>query len=98
MVAAICHGPQVLAAADLMDGRRIVGFTACRDDVIIMGARYDFAWPAVIDGNIVAGRVPDALSGSRLLQPATPEHAIVPTQKRSTWRQRQDRDQLPRSA
>ena len=37
-------------------------------------------WTAVIDGNIVAGRVPDALSGSRLLQPATPEHAIVPTQ------------------
>ena len=88
VVAAICHGPLVLAAADLVDGRRIAGFTACRDDVITMGARYDFAWPAMIDGNIVTGRVPDdvpefvdaitdALSGSRLLQAATPAFAEV---------------------
>ena len=86
VVAAICHGPLVLAAADLVDGRRIAGFTACRDDVITMGARYDFAWPAMIDGNIVTGRVPDdvpefvdaitdALSGSRRLQAATPAFA-----------------------
>ena len=41
VVAAICHGPLVLAAADLVDGRRIAGFTACRDDVITMGAITD---------------------------------------------------------
>ena len=86
VVTAICHGPLVLAAADLVDGRRIAGFTACRDDVITMGARYDFAWPAMIDGNIVTGRVPDdvpefvdaitdALSGSRRRQAATPAFA-----------------------
>ena len=79
VMAAICHGPLVLAAADLVDGRRIAGFTACRDDVITMGARYDFAWPAMIDGNIVPDEVPefvdavtDAPSGSRLRQAATP--------------------------
>ena len=83
-----CHGPLVLAAADLVDGRRIAGFTACRDDVITMGARYDFAWPAMIDGNIVTGRVPDdvpefvdaitdALSGSHLIASATPATAEV---------------------
>ena len=88
VVAAICHDPLVLAAADLVDGRRIAGFAACRDDVITMGARYDVAWPAMIDGNIVTGRVPDdvpefvdavtdALSGSRLLQAATPAFAEV---------------------
>ena len=88
VVAAICHGPLVLAAADLVDGRRVAGFTACRDDVITMGARYDFAWPAMIDGNIVTGRVPDdvpefvdaitdALSGSHLLAAATPAPAEV---------------------
>ena len=82
VVAAICHGPQVLAAADLVAGRRVAGFTACRDDVITMGAHYDFAWPAMIDGNIVTGRVPDdvpefvdaitdALCGTRLLEAAT---------------------------
>ena len=58
VVSPICHGPLVLAAADLVDGRRIAGFTACRDDVITMGARYDFAWPAMIDGNIVTGSIP----------------------------------------
>ena len=58
VVSAICHGPLVLAAADLVDGRRIAGFTACRDDVITMGARYNFAWPAMIDGNIVTGSIP----------------------------------------
>ena len=91
VVAAICHGPLVLAAADLVDGRRIAGFTACRDDVITMGARYDFAWPAMIDGNIVTGRVPDdvpefvdaitdALSGSHLLAAAPPAPAeVAPT-------------------
>ena len=82
MVAAICHGPLVLAAADLMHGRRIAGFTACRDDVITIGAQYDFGWAAMIDGNIVTGRVPDdvpefvdaitdALRGTRLLEAAT---------------------------
>ena len=86
VVTAICHGPLVLAAADLVDGLRIAGFIACRDDVTTTGARYDFAWPAVIDGNIVTGRVPDdvlefgdavtgALSRSRLLQAATPAFA-----------------------
>ncbi len=29
------------------------GFTACRDDVITMGAHYDFGWPAMIDGQSV---------------------------------------------
>ena len=82
VVAAICHGPQVLAAADLVAGRRVAGFTACRDDVITMGGHYDFGWPAMIDGNIVTGRVPDdvpefvdaitdALCGTRLLEAAT---------------------------
>ena len=47
-----------------------------------MGAHYDFACPAMIDGNIVTGRVPDnvpefadALSGSHRLQAATPAFA-----------------------
>ena len=88
VVAAICHGPLVLAAADLVDGRRIAGFLACRDDVITMGARYDFGWPAMIDGTIVTGRVPedvpefvdaitDALCGTRLLEAATAAPASV---------------------
>ena len=90
VVAAICHGPLVLAAADLVEGRRVAGFTACRDDVITMGAHYDFAWPAMIDGNIVTGRIPDdvpefvdaitdALCGTDLLQAATSAMAAAPS-------------------
>ena len=89
-MAAICHGPLVLAAADLVAGRRIAGFTACRDDVITMGADYDFGWPAMIDGNIVTGRIPDdvpefidavtdALCGTHLLEVATSASQAVPT-------------------
>ena len=74
MVAAICHGPQVLAAADLVDGRRIAGFTACRDDVITMGARYDFAWPAMIDGSIVTAASPTTSPNS-----STPSPTPCPT-------------------
>ena len=87
VVAAICHGPLVLAAADLVDRCRIAGFTACRDDVITMGGRHDFAWPAMIDGNIVTARVPndvpefvdaitDTLSGSHLLTPAATQSTL----------------------
>ena len=59
IVAAICHGPLVLAAADLVDGKKIAGTPACGDDVVTMGANYNYDWPAVIDGTIVTAREPD---------------------------------------
>lgn len=59
VIAAICHGPLVLAAAELVKNRRITGFDACRDDVTTMGAYYDDSRPALIDEKIVTGRVPD---------------------------------------
>ena len=59
IVAAICHGPLVLAAADLVDGKKIAGTPACGDDVVTMGATYSYDWPAVIDGNIITAREPD---------------------------------------
>lgn len=58
VLAAICHGPIPLAAADLVADKRIAGFAACKDAVRIMGATYDGAWSAVVDGRIVTGRVP----------------------------------------
>lgn len=58
VVAAICHGPIPLAAADLVAGKRIAGFAACKDAVTIMGGTYDGNWSAVVDGAIVTGRVP----------------------------------------
>jgi protease I len=58
ILAAICHGPIPLAAADLVAGRRIAGFAACNDAVRIMGGIYNGEWSAVVDGRIVTGRVP----------------------------------------
>lgn len=57
-IAAICHGPIPLAAADLVKGKKIAGWLACKDAVRIMGGTYNSDWSAVIDGQIVTGRVP----------------------------------------
>lgn len=60
VVAAICHGPQVLISAGLARGRRMTAYAAVRDDLINAGAQY-VDEPAVVDGNLVTGRVPDDL-------------------------------------
>lgn len=61
IIAAICHGPIPLAAADLVKGKKIAGYLACKDAVRIMGGTYNPDWSAVIDGRIVTGRVPGDL-------------------------------------
>ena len=60
LLAAICHGPWVLISAGVMKGKQATGYVAVRDDVTNAGA--DFVdVPAVRDGNIITGRVPDDL-------------------------------------
>ena len=39
-IAAICHGPQVLAAARVIKGRRINCYPACAPDIELAGATY----------------------------------------------------------
>jgi protease I len=59
-LAAICHGPWVLISAGVIKGRQATGYIAVRDDLVNAGA--DFVdVPAVRDGNIITGRVPDDL-------------------------------------
>lgn len=59
-VAAICHGPWMLASADLLGGRTATGFHSIRDDVVNAGATWvDEA--AVRDGNVLTSRSPDDL-------------------------------------
>jgi protease I len=66
VVAAICHGPQVLISCDRrMDtdtvrGRKVSAYCAVMDDLCNAGAQY-MDVPAVTDGNVVTGRVPDDL-------------------------------------
>ena len=59
IVAGICHAPIPMAAADLVEGKKIAAWLASKDAVEIMGGIYNWDWSAVIDGRIVTGRVPD---------------------------------------
>jgi len=60
LVTAICHGPWVLISAGVMAGKVATGYAAVRDDLVNAGAKYVDV-PAVRDGNIITGRVPDDL-------------------------------------
>jgi len=57
LVAAVCHGPQVLIEADVLRGRRATGFRAIRKDMQNAGA--DFQNEAlVVDGQLLTSRRP----------------------------------------
>ncbi len=60
VIAAICHGPQVLISAGIVKGKKCTGTKSIRDDLINAGCKY-VDQPAVRDGNIVTARVPDDL-------------------------------------
>ncbi|HZH91330.1 MAG TPA: DJ-1/PfpI/YhbO family deglycase/protease [Pyrinomonadaceae bacterium] len=57
LVAAVCHGPQVLIEGDLLQGKRATGFRAIRKDMQNAGANYEDA-PLVRDGNLLTSRRP----------------------------------------
>ncbi len=59
-VAAICHGPQLLISAKVLDGRTITCVNKIRDDVINAGAHY-VDESLVEDGNLITSRVPTDL-------------------------------------
>ncbi|UCH62049.1 MAG: DJ-1/PfpI family protein, partial [Fidelibacterota bacterium] len=58
IIAAICHGPIAVAAADLVSGKNITGVSSCKDAVRIMGGTYNNDWAASIDGQVVTARTP----------------------------------------
>jgi protease I len=61
IVAAVCHGPQVLIESDLLKGKQATGFVAICKDMINAGANYvDKA--LVIDGNLITSRQPGDLA------------------------------------
>jgi protease I len=60
LLAAICHGPWILISAGIMEGKQATGYIAVRDDLVNAGAEFVDV-PAVRDGNIITGRVPDDL-------------------------------------
>jgi protease I len=56
-IAALCHGPQILAAAGVVKGRRLSAYPAVAPEVQIAGGEYaDIPIDqAVADGNLVTG-------------------------------------------
>lgn len=60
LVTAICHGPWVLASAGIVKGKQVTGYVAVKDDLINAGAEFVDV-PAIRDGNLITGRVPDDL-------------------------------------
>ncbi len=54
-IAAVCHGPQLLVAADVIRGKRIASYPACAPEVRLAGAEYVNLSidAAVTDGNFV---------------------------------------------
>jgi protease I len=54
-VAAVCHGAQILTAADVVRGRRVSAYPAVAPEVRLAGAQYAEIQidQAVIDGNLV---------------------------------------------
>ncbi len=59
-VAAICHGPQVLISAGVVEGRKMTGFKAIQIDLQNAGAEVSDS-EVVVDDGLVTSRNPDDL-------------------------------------
>lgn len=53
-VAALCHAPQILVSAGVLDGRRCTSFPGVADDVEAAGG--EWVDGVAVDGNLVTGR------------------------------------------
>jgi deglycase len=56
-IAALCHGPQILAAAGVISGKRVNAYPACAPEVEAAGGTYVRVemTDALTDGNLVTG-------------------------------------------
>lgn len=59
-VAAICHGPQILINAEVVDGRELTSFSSIKKDLMNAGANWKDA-EVVVDNGLVTSRTPDDL-------------------------------------
>ena len=57
VIAAICHGPQLLISADIVRGRRVTSWASIAVDLKNAGADWVDA-PVVQDGNLITSRRP----------------------------------------
>jgi len=59
-VGAICHGPQVLISAGLVQGVRLTSYIGIRDDLKLAGAKW-VDEQVCLDGQLITSRTPDDL-------------------------------------
>lgn len=57
IVAAICHGPWMLASAGALKGRSVTSFFSIKDDLVNAGAHF-VDREVVRDGNVITSRTP----------------------------------------
>lgn len=60
LVAAICHGPQMLIEADVVRGRKATCYKAVKTDLVNAGASFEDK-SVVVDGNLITSRIPSDL-------------------------------------
>lgn len=56
-VFSICHGPQILVAARVLEGRNVTGWKSIIQDIIYAGGNF-IDQKVVVDGNLVSSRSP----------------------------------------
>lgn len=56
-IASICHGPQILASADLLKGRTITSYPPLQDDMVNAGATFKDE-EVIVDRNFITSRTP----------------------------------------
>ena len=59
-VAAICHGPQVLVTAGVVEGRTLTAYSGVADEIRAAGGEYRDE-EVVVDGNLITSRTPPDL-------------------------------------
>ena len=59
-IAAICHGPWLIASCCDLKGKKVTGFYSIKDDLVNAGAKY-IDEEVVIDGNLITSRTPKDL-------------------------------------
>ena len=56
-IASICHGPQILASANLLKGRTITSYPPLQDDMVNAGAEFKDE-EVIVDRNFITSRTP----------------------------------------
>ena len=56
-IAAICHGPQLLISADLVEGRTLTCYADVASEIVAGGGTY-VDQEVMVDGNLITSRVP----------------------------------------